>query len=64
MPLATTSLKIEPELKQRLQKFAESRHRSANWLIGEALREFVAREEAREQFDLAIRHSKQNDFYP
>jgi predicted transcriptional regulator len=50
MPLATTSLKLEADVKDRLQRLAETRRRSSNWLMGEAIREFVDREEAREQF--------------
>ncbi len=51
MPLTTTSLKLDIEIKERIQKLAESRRRSANWLMGEAIREYVSREEAREQFN-------------
>jgi predicted transcriptional regulator len=50
MPLTTTSLKLETDVKDRLQKLAETRRRSSNWLMGEAIREFVDREEAREKF--------------
>ncbi len=51
MPLTTTSLKLDADVKERLQKLAQSRRRSSNWLMGEAIRAFVDREEAREQFD-------------
>jgi predicted transcriptional regulator len=51
MPLTTTSLKIDANTKERLQKLAASRRRSANWLMGEAIREFLTREEAREDFN-------------
>lgn len=51
MPLTTTSLKLDPDIKERVQKLAETRRRSANWLMGEAIREFLAREEAREEFN-------------
>jgi len=51
MPLTTTSLKIDADTKERLQKLAASRRRSANWLMGEAIREFLTREEAREDFN-------------
>ena len=47
--LTTTSLKLDAEIKTRIQRLAESRQRSANWLMGEAIREFVEREEKREQ---------------
>lgn len=47
--LATTSLKLDLDLKVRLQHLAEKRRRSANWLMGEAIRDYLAREEAREE---------------
>lgn len=49
MPLTTTSLKLDAEIKARVQHLAENRRRSANWLMGEAIREYVEREETREQ---------------
>jgi predicted transcriptional regulator len=55
MPLTPTSLKLDPALKDRIQKLAESRRRSINWLMGEALRDFVNREEARDEFDRITR---------
>jgi len=47
--LTTTSLKLDAEIKARVQRLAGSRQRSANWLMGEAIREYVEREEKREQ---------------
>jgi predicted transcriptional regulator len=44
----TTSLKLDDETKQRLQRLATSRRRSAHWLMREAIEQYVAREEARE----------------
>jgi predicted transcriptional regulator len=48
MRLSPTSIKLDPELKERVQRLAVTQRRSANWLMGEAIREFLAREEARE----------------
>lgn len=45
-----TSVKIDDELKQRIRRLAESRQRSAHWLMREAIEEYVEREEAREAF--------------
>lgn len=45
-----TSLKIDEELKGRIQHLADLRHRSAHWIMCEAIKEYVAREEARESF--------------
>lgn len=50
MALTTTSVKLETAIKARIRRLAASRRRSTNWLIGEAIREFVEREEKRERF--------------
>lgn len=46
----TTSLKLDPEMRARVQRLAEARRRSAHWVMREAIAEYVAREERREQF--------------
>lgn len=43
-----TSIKIDDELKQRVQQIAASRQRTAHWIMREAIREYVDREEKRE----------------
>jgi predicted transcriptional regulator len=48
-PSTTTSLKLDAGTKAKLQKLAESRRRSAHWLMREAIEQYVAREEARER---------------
>ncbi|MGO9776101.1 MAG: CopG family ribbon-helix-helix protein [Terracidiphilus sp.] len=48
--LATTSLKLDLELKQRVQQLASARRRSAHWIMREAVEQYVKREEKREQF--------------
>ncbi|ARB44148.1 CopG family ribbon-helix-helix protein [Alloalcanivorax xenomutans] len=45
-----TSLKIDDELKSRVQHLANQRRRSAHWLMLEAIQQYVEREEARESF--------------
>ncbi|MCX2721209.1 CopG family ribbon-helix-helix protein [Roseibium salinum] len=45
-----TSLKISDELKGRVQQLARQRRRSAHWIMLEAIQQYVAREEAREDF--------------
>ena len=45
-----TSVKLDDELKSRIQQLAEKRHRSAHWIMREAIRDYVGREEARESF--------------
>ena len=47
---ATTSLKLDSELKERVQQLAKSRRRTAHWIMREAVEQYVSREEKREQF--------------
>jgi predicted transcriptional regulator len=47
---ATTSLKLDSELKERVQRLALARRRSAHWIMHEAVEQYVGREEKREQF--------------
>mgnify|MGYP000950178465 CR=1 FL=1 len=47
--LATTSLKLDEETRQRVQKLADVKRRSANWLMREAIERYVAQEEQREK---------------
>jgi hypothetical protein len=41
------SVKIDDELKNRVQHLAETRQRSAHWIMREAITHYVAREEAK-----------------
>lgn len=51
MPTAiTTSLKLEPEIKDRLQWLATIRDRKPHYLMREAIQQYVEREVQREQF--------------
>jgi predicted transcriptional regulator len=45
-----TSLKLDDAMKSRVQQLAAARDRSAHWLMREAIREYVEREEKRESF--------------
>ncbi|MFT3741307.1 MAG: CopG family ribbon-helix-helix protein [Gammaproteobacteria bacterium] len=45
-----TSVKLDDQLKHRIQHLAEIQHRSTHWIMREAIREYVEREEAREKF--------------
>ncbi len=45
-----TSVKIDDELKDRVQRLADTRDRSAHWVMREAIRDYVEREEAKERF--------------
>jgi predicted transcriptional regulator len=48
--MTTTSLKLDVELKERVQRLAAARRRSAHWVMREAVEQYVSREEKREQF--------------
>jgi predicted transcriptional regulator len=45
-----TSLKIDDSLKKRIQHLAGQRRRSPHWIMLEAIRQYVEREEKREAF--------------
>ncbi len=45
-----TSVKLDDELKGRVQNLAQSKDRSAHWIMRKAIREYVEREEARDSF--------------
>jgi predicted transcriptional regulator len=49
-PSTTTSLKLDSEMKERVQRLAELRRRSPHWIMREAVEQYVVREEKREQF--------------
>lgn len=44
------SVKIDDELKSRVQRLAENRRRSSHWIMHEAIEQYVEREEARADF--------------
>jgi predicted transcriptional regulator len=43
-----TSLKLDDTMKARIQGLAAQRERSSHWVMREAIRQYVEREEARE----------------
>ena len=45
-----TSVKLDDDLKSRIQHLAEARDRSSHWIMREAIRDYVEREEKRESF--------------
>jgi predicted transcriptional regulator len=47
---STTSLKLDPKTKERVQRLASARRRSSHWVMREAIEQYVEREEKREQF--------------
>jgi predicted transcriptional regulator len=45
-----TSIKLDDDLKSRIQHLAEAHQRSAHWIMRQAIRDYVEREEAKESF--------------
>jgi predicted transcriptional regulator len=46
----TVSVKLHPDTRSRLQHLAETRRRSAHWIMREAIEEYLEREEQKEAF--------------
>ena len=44
------AIKIEPDIKERVKRLADSRQRSPHWLMREAIHQYVDREEKREAY--------------
>ena len=44
------AIKIDDDTKARLKRLADARHRTAHWLMREAITQYVEREEKREVF--------------
>ena len=42
------AIKIDPDIKARVKRLAEARHRTPHWLMREAISQYVEREEKRE----------------
>ena len=47
---STASLKLDAEIKKRVQRLASARRRSPHWVMREAIEQYVEREEKRERF--------------
>ena len=44
------AIKIDADTKERVKRLADARNRTPHWLMREAIREYVDREEKREAF--------------
>ncbi|NBJ14760.1 MAG: ribbon-helix-helix protein, CopG family [Dehalobacter sp. 4CP] len=49
MSINPIAVKLDPEIRERLKKLAEIKRRSPHWLMKEALREYVEKEEGAEK---------------
>lgn len=47
---STTSIKLDPAIKERVQRLADAQRRSAHWVMKEAIAEYLDRQEKRERF--------------
>ncbi len=45
-----TSVKLDEDLKNRVQNLADAQSRTAHWIMRKAIRDYVEREEKREAF--------------
>lgn len=48
--VAATTIKFDVETKERVKRLAEARHRSTHWMVLEAVKQYVEREEKRQIF--------------
>jgi predicted transcriptional regulator len=46
----TVSVKLDADMRARIENLAQARHRSAHWVMREAISQYVVREEKREAF--------------
>ncbi|WP_027389046.1 CopG family ribbon-helix-helix protein [Chrysiogenes arsenatis] len=53
----SVSLKLDNEIRERLTHIAEVKKRTAHWLMREAIKQYVEREEQQEAFRQATIHS-------
>ena len=44
--MSVTSIRLQPEVESGLEAMSDKLHRSKNWLINQAIREFVTRQES------------------
>ncbi len=51
------SVTLNQDLKNRIQHLADARHGSAHWIMREAIRSYVEREEKREAFKQDALHA-------
>ncbi len=44
------AIKLDADIKERVKRLSETRNRTPHWLMREAIRQYVEREEKRESF--------------
>ena len=58
--MQATTIRCDKDTLQQLDALAEARNRSRTWVINQALTEYIAREEKREQFKTHVLTSWRN----
>ena len=53
----SVSIKLDDYMRERIQSLAERKQRSAHWIMREAIRTYVEKEEARQSFLAAAEES-------
>jgi predicted transcriptional regulator len=48
--LRPVAIKIQPDIKARIKRLADARHRTPHWLMCQAITQYVEQEEKREAF--------------
>jgi len=48
--VAATTIKFDVETKERVKRLAEARHRSTHWMVLEAVKQYIDREEKHQMF--------------
>jgi len=62
-PTTTMTIRLEPELKSRLDKLSAATHRSKSFLAAEAVREFIEINEWQiEEIAVAVKEADDEDF--
>lgn len=44
------AVKLAPDIRERMKRLAEARHRTTHWMMREAIQQYIEREEKRETF--------------
>ena len=44
------AVKLEVDIRERMKRLAKARHRTTHWIMREAIRQYIEREEKRETF--------------
>ena len=55
----SVTVEIDPQIRERLQRLAGRRRRTQHWLMRDAIRAYVEREEARDAFLRQVRDAWQ-----